>query len=119
MQRYRCLWRVSRFCHIRWMDDAAFEPVPAGAQTYRLVVRALPSAKRQFVWEVLEDTTHTRVQTSEQTFRSLSDAHTAGQAALGQWRDKVMKTTSKALLTKEAALKHGTKGSTPQFVTSR
>ena len=99
------------------MDDAAFEPVPAGAQTHRLVVRALPSGKRQFVWEVLDDTTHTRVQTSEQTFRSLSDAHTAGQAALGQWRDKVMKTTSKALLTKEAALKHEMKGSNP-FVTS-
>src|SRR4051794_23493904 len=95
------------------MDDTAFDPVPAGAQTYRLGARALPSAKRQFVWEVLEDTPHTRVQPSEQPSRSLSDAHTAGQAALGQWRDKVMKATSKALLTKEAALQHEMKGSNP------
>ena len=73
------------------MTNFPSEALPAGAQTYRLVVRASRSAKKQFVWEILDDSNESLcVQAAKQAFRSLEDAYNAGKGALDSWRDKAM-----------------------------
>jgi len=90
------------------------EALPTGAQTYRLVVRASPSAKKQFVWEILDDSNRSlRVQASRQAFRSLEDAYNAGKGALEYWRNRAMRAQAKALLAPPAAPKERTKGPQP------
>jgi hypothetical protein len=88
------------------MTSFPSEVFPTGAQTYRLVVRASTSGKKQFVWEVLDDGSKSLcVQASKQTFRSLEDAYNAGQGAMEYWRAKAMRAQAKALLAPPAARK--------------
>ena len=87
------------------MTNFPSEALPTGAQTYQLVVRASPSGKKQFFWEVLDDINHKRVEASKQTFRSLEDAYNAGQGAMEYWRAKAMRAQAKALLAPPATPK--------------
>jgi hypothetical protein len=68
-------------------------------------VRASRSANKQFVWEILDDINHKRVEASKQTFRSLEDDYNAGKGALEYWRDKAMRAQAKALLAPPVAPK--------------
>ena len=82
------------------MANFPTEVVPTGAQTYLLVVRASRSAKKQFVWEILDDSNGSHcVQASQQAFRSLADAYNAGKGALAYWHDKAIAVQAKAFLT--------------------
>jgi hypothetical protein len=81
------------------------EAPTTGAQTYRLLVQASLSGKRQFVWEIWDEITHKRVQISNETFRSLEDAYNAGQGALEYWRAKAMRADARALQARQATPK--------------
>jgi hypothetical protein len=92
------------------MTNFPSEVLATGAQTYRLVVRASRSAKKQFVWEILDDSNESLcVQAAKQAFRSLEDAYNAGNGALEYWRDKAMRAQAKALLAPSVAPKTGRK----------
>ena len=92
------------------MTNFPSEALPAGAQTYRLVVRASRSAKKQFVWEILDDSNESLcVQAAKQAFRSLEEAYNAGKGALEYWRDKAMRAQAKALLAPPVSPKTGRK----------
>jgi hypothetical protein len=81
------------------MTNLPSEAVPAGAQTYRLVVSASHLKAKQFVWVIVDDTNRgTPVQASNRSFQSLEDAYNAGQGALKYWRDKATRAQAKALL---------------------
>ena len=75
---------------------------PTGSETYRLLVRASTSPKKQFVWEIMDDIKHKRVEASRETFRSLEDAYKAGQGALEYWRAKATRAEANALLATSA-----------------
>ena len=88
------------------MTNLPSEAVPAGAQTYRLVVSASHLKAKQFVWVIVDDTNSgTPVQASNQSFQSLEDAYNAGQGALEYWRDKATRAQAKALLARPATPK--------------
>jgi hypothetical protein len=87
------------------MAPSPSEALPSGADTYRLIVRASSSGKKQFVWEIWNDITHKRVQESKETFRSLEDAYNAGQGAMEYWRAKAMRADAKALQARQATPK--------------
>jgi hypothetical protein len=96
------------------MANFPSEALPTAAQTYRLVVRASRSAKKQFVWEILDDSNKSlRFQASNQAFRSLEDADNAGKGALEYWRGKATRAQAKALLAPAVAPKDKTKGPQP------
>ena len=50
---------------------------PSGAESYRLLVRASASGKKQFIWEIMDDTKGQCVEASRDTFRSFEDAYKA------------------------------------------
>jgi hypothetical protein len=49
---------------------------------YRLIVRAQPSGRRGFIWQINQQDSKAAVKTSTEVFRTMEEAHTRGLAAL-------------------------------------